>query len=223
MGWSKRRLGEASELFVAFAASAGGPVLDVGAGYGAACLAALQAGATRVIANDLDERHLETLDARFEKKIGRFPREIEFEDGSLAAIHAANVLHFLTPRQLTGGLRKIERWLRPGGKLFVQAASPYQSVWGAFPEEYLRRVEAGSAFPGVMEKVSDYVTHRMRGEMPRSIHLLDDVILRREAEAAGLVVERAWLYRWCGLPRELHLDGRETVGLIARKIHSEAR
>ncbi len=221
MGWSGRKLGEASEQFVTFAAVAGGPVLDIGAGYGAACRAAFEAGAVRVIANDIDARHVEALDARFEIKIGRFPREIEFEDGSLAAIHAANVFHFLSPRQLTSGLRKIERWLRPGGKLFVQAASPYQSVWGAFPQEYLRRVEAGQAFPGVMEKVSDYVTHRMRGEMPRSIHLMDEVILRREAEAAGLVVERAWLYRWRGLPRELTMDGREMVGLIARKVQRE--
>ncbi|MBC7928234.1 MAG: hypothetical protein H7039_21525 [Bryobacteraceae bacterium] len=53
--------------------------------------------------------------------------------------------------------------------------------------------------------------------MPRSIHLLDDVVLRRAAEEAGLTIERLWLYRRTDLPVTLHLDGRESVGLIARK------
>jgi hypothetical protein len=68
-----------------------------------------------------------------------------------------------------------------------------------------------------VEKVSEYCTHRQRGQMPRSIHLLDEEVLRRSAEAAGLVVEAAWLYQRPDLPVALRLDGRETVGLVARK------
>lgn len=221
MGWASERLGEVSELFVECAARAGGPVLDLGAGYGAASEAALRAGASLVIANDLEREHLEALErrlgegerARLRCKSGRFPRQIEFEDGSLWAAHASNVFHFLTPRQVTEGMRKLARWLRPGGRLFVQAATPYQGVWAGFAEEYGRRVERGERWPGLMEKVSEYVSHRQRSQMPRWIHLLDDVVLRREAEAAGFEVERAWLYRRADLPVGLSLDGRETVGL----------
>jgi SAM-dependent methyltransferase len=221
MGWASERLGEVSELFVKFAARVEGPVLDVGAGYGAASEAALRAGAPVVIANDLERRHLEELESRLglverdrlRTKTGRFPRAIEFEDGSLWAAHASNVFHFLTPRQVREGFRKLARWLRPGGRIFVQAATPYQGVWAGFAAEYGRRVAAGNAWPGVVEKVSEYVTHRQRSQMPRWIHLLDDVVLRREAEAAGFAVERAWLYQRADLPAGLRLDGRETVGL----------
>ena len=52
--------------------------------------------------------------------------------------------------------------------------------------------------------------------MPRSIHLLDDSVLARTAEAAGLTVERVWFYQRADLPRELRFDGRESVGLVAR-------
>jgi SAM-dependent methyltransferase len=225
MGWASERLGEVSELFVECAGRAEGPVLDVGAGYGAACEAALRAGAPEVIANDLERQHLEALEARLSErerarlvvKAGRFPRQTEFEDGSLWAAHASNVFHFLTPRQVQEGMRKLARWLRPGGRLFVQAATPYQGAWAAFAEEYGRRVERGELWPGLMEKVSEYVAHRQRSQMPRWLHLLDDVVLRREAEGAGLEVERAWLYRRADLPVGLRMDGRETVGLVAAR------
>lgn len=96
----------------------------------------------------------------------------------------------------------------------MQAATPYQGVWAGFAEEYARRVAAGEAWPGMMEKVSAYVAHRQRSQMPRWLHLLDDVVLRREAEGAGFEVERCWLYRRGDLPVGCWLDGRETVGLV---------
>ena len=222
MGWASEQLGEVSALFVEYAAGAGGPVLDLGAGYGAASEAALRAGAAEVIANDIERQHLEALEARLgpedrvrlRTKTGRFPRQIEFDDGSVWAAHASNLFHFLTPRQVSEGFRKLARWVRPGGRIFVQAATPYQGVWAGFAEEYERRVARGEAWPGLVEKVSDYVAHRQRSQMPRWLHLLDDVVLRREAEEAEFEVERAWLYRRADLPVGLRLDGRETVGLV---------
>ena len=53
--------------------------------------------------------------------------------------------------------------------------------------------------------------------MPASIHLLDDRVLCRLVESVGLVVERAWLYQRADFPRELRLDGRESLGLVAVK------
>ncbi|MBI5085701.1 MAG: SAM-dependent methyltransferase, partial [Acidobacteria bacterium] len=62
MGWGSEQLSPLSELFVEFCRSSlrgeDQRVLDIGAGYGAATLAALRAGA-RVIANDLAGEHLE--------------------------------------------------------------------------------------------------------------------------------------------------------------------
>ncbi|MBI5085581.1 MAG: class I SAM-dependent methyltransferase, partial [Acidobacteria bacterium] len=199
-------------------------VLDIGAGYGAATLAALRAGA-RVIANDLAGEHLEEILIRVPDNdrprlactTGRFPRGLHFEQGTLGAVHASSVFHFLTGRQLEEGLRAIARWLRPGGKLFLQAATPYQAAFAPFIPAFERRIAAGEKWPGWVAKVSEYSSHRQRSQMPRAIHLLDDRILRSAAEDAGLTVERAWLYQRADLPATLRLDGREAVGLVARK------
>jgi SAM-dependent methyltransferase len=227
MGWASAELNTVSRMFVEYCMTELGPadtVLDIGAAFGVASLAALVTG-VRVVANDLDAAHLAELDkrvsdeerTRLELKAGRFPKEIGFDDGTLAAVHASNVFHFLRGRELDGGMRAIERWLCPGGKLFVQAATPFQSPFEAFLPEYARRVEAGLKWPGWIEKVSVYSTHKKISLMPRSVHLLDEHVLRRMAEDAGLVVEEVWLYRRADLPKSLHLDERESVGLVAIK------
>ncbi len=224
MGWASEELNAISSRFVEFSASCEAPVLDIGAAYGVASLAALRAGAT-VIANDLDEEHLRIIEsrtgphdrARLRLKPGKFPRGVAFDPESLGAVLASNVLHFLTGKQLETGIRMIAAWLRPGGKLFVHASTPYQAPFAAFLPEYERRLRAGEKWPGWIEKVSAYSSHRKLSVMPASVHLLDDVVLRRVMEAAGLEVEEAMLYRRADLGHGLALDGRECVGVIARR------
>ncbi|MDX2178838.1 MAG: class I SAM-dependent methyltransferase [Bryobacteraceae bacterium] len=211
MGWEAQELNAVSLVFVDFCAP-DVTALDIGAGEGLASRAAVAAGA-RVFANDL--RTVEIFGAI--SKPGRFPRDIAFDPESLDAVHSSSVFHFLNGKDLARGFRLIARWLRPGGKLFVHAASPYQAPFADFVPEYERRVAAGEPWPGWVPKIARYSAHRKLGQMPGSIHLLDDRVLRREAEAAGLAVERAFLYRRDDLPRSLHLDGRECAGLIARK------
>ena len=228
MGWASERLSPVGEMFVEFCAAGecgeASPALDIGAAFGMASLAALRAGAW-VIGNDLDAGHLAELErraresgllSRLRLKPGRFPRELDFENAALGAVHASNVFHFLTGNQLREGMRAIARWLRPEGKLFVQASTPYQAPFAAFVPEFERRMQAGEKWPGWLEKVSRYSSHRQLGQMPRSIHLLDDRTLRRVVEEAGLEIERAWLFRRADLPSSLHMDGRESVGVVAR-------
>lgn len=223
-GWASNTLNEVSELFVAFCRHANLPVLDIGAAFGIASLAALDAGAT-VIANDLDAEHLTAIAGAANPKharrliliSGRFPRQLKFGEATLSAVHASNVLHFLTGPQLELGFASIARWLAPGGKLFVQASTPWQQPFQAFAPVFEARRESGVNWPGWMENTSEYSTHRRLNQIPTSLNLLDDVTLRRKAEAAGFLVEAAWLYRRRDLPASLFLDGRECAGLIARK------
>lgn len=220
MGWASTQLSTLSREFVAFSSHAPGPVLDLGGAPGIAAAAALAAGAAAVIANDLDGAFFTAIepDPRLTIKPGRFPRALHFEAETLGAIHASNVLHFLPPPQMEEGFRAFARWLRPGGKLFVQASSPYQTPFQAFIPEFERRREAGQRWPGWLEKASEFAAHRQMGQMPRSLHLLDDATLARAAAGVGLQVERAWLYRRADFPRTLHVEGsRETAALIAMK------
>jgi SAM-dependent methyltransferase len=223
-GWASNQLNAVSERFVAHCRSVTLPVLDIGAAFGLASLAALESGAT-VIANDLEPSHLAAIAAavpaahaaRLILLPGRFPRHLRFAENSLGAVHASNVLHFLTGPQLSLGLSAIAHWLAPGGKLFVQAATPWQKPFQRFISVFEARRQAGADWPGWMEKTADFSSHRRLSQIPPSIHLLDDQTLRRSAESAGLTVDEAWLYRRADLPASLFLDGRECTGLIARK------
>lgn len=222
MGWVSGEISELSKAWAEDCRWAGGaPVLDIGSAFGAASLAALRAGAT-VVANDLDAGHLFELQrlagpaARLILKPGHFPKQIDFEAGSLHSVHISNVAHFLSGKLLEQGIRMIARWLRPGGRLFLQAVTPFQSVFLGFLPEYERRVRSGVRWPGYIPKVSAYARHRQFSQMPRSVHLLDEPVLRRTAREAGLAIERCWYFRRADQPRELLLDGRESVGLIAR-------
>lgn len=219
MGWASTQLSPLTEAFVAFAAQVRGPVLDIGGAPGVASAAALNAGA-EVIANDLDADLLSALPRQHPHLSvlpGRFPRDLHFDLEALAAVHASNVFHFLTGNQLDAGLRAISNWLRPGGKLFVQTSTPYQAQFATFIPEYERRLGVGMKWPGWLPKAGEFSTHRQMGQMPASLHLLDDIVLSRAAGAAGLIVERAWLFRRPDFPRTLHLDGRESAALIAVK------
>jgi len=149
-------------------------------------------------------------------KPGHFPKELFFEPGTLHSVHISNVVHFLTGRQLERGLASVARWLKPGGRLYLQAVTPFQAIFEGFWEEYARRVEAGVRWPGYIAKLSVYARHRQFSQMPRAVHLLDDMVLRRAAEAVGLEVEHCWLFQRADQPKEIRLDGRESVALIAR-------
>ncbi len=218
MGWTSNTLNELSEMFVA-ACEPGHLVLDIGCAHGVAALAALERGA-RVLANDID---LEELKARggeslgLEMVAGRFPQELKFATESLDAVHASSVLHFLTGRQLEIGAANIARWLKPGGTVWVHAATPWLGPFAAFGEEFARRREAGERWPGWIENARLFSQHRLLAQLPKSLQLLDDETLRRVFEEAGLVTEKAWLFRRRDLPKSLYGDGRESVGYVARK------
>lgn len=199
-------------------------MLDIGAAVGVATLPALAAGAT-VIANDLDPEHLKEIakavpeeDAgRLVLVPGRFPRYLRFAGESLGAVHASNVLHFLTGAQVRQGMESIAHWLAPGGRVFIQASTPWQAPWREFVEVFEGRRRAGAEWPGWMEDTREFSKHRKLSQIPGSLHLLDEGTLRRECEAAGLEVLDAWLYRRRDLPASLFLDGRECAGLVATK------
>lgn len=223
-GWASNQLNEVSERFVVHCRFVARPVLDIGAAFGMATLAALDAGAT-VYANDLDPAHLAQIatsapQALSDKLIllpGRFPHDLHFAENSLDAVHASNVFHFLTGPQLARGLKSIAHWLAPGGKLFILAATPWQKPWERFVPVFEARRAESDVWPGWMERTADYSSHRRLGQIPSSIHLLDDETLRRAVEAAGLAVTETTLYRRGDLPASLFHDGRECVALIAEK------
>src|SRR5262245_39091772 len=90
MGYMTSTLDPVSLSFIKFAAELDFQVLEIGAAYGVATIPDLQKGA-KMIANDLDERHLQVLKKnipeeckpRLQTMTARFPNEIYLEPESV--------------------------------------------------------------------------------------------------------------------------------------------
>lgn len=222
MGWSSNTLNELSELFVE-ACGPGMTVLDIGAAFGVAAHRALARGA-KVVANDLDEGALEQLaqqrpaGGELELRPGKFPRDVKTGPGEFDAAHASCVFHFLTGRQLEQAAEWLAYGVKPGGRVYVLAATPWMLPFAGFVSEYERRRESGEKWPGWMENTREFSQHRMLSQLPKGLHLLDGDVLERVFGEAGFATERVWLFTRRDLPGSLKVDGRENVGYVGRKI-----
>jgi hypothetical protein len=223
MGYMTLALDPYSRAFVSFASRSELPVLDVGAAYGIATLAALAEGAT-VIANDLDPRHLEILMARtppadrprLHLAPGEFPYQPRLLDGTIGAALVSRVFHFFPGARILSGLRRLHHWLAPGGRLYVVALSPFLLLLREFVPVYQARKARGLRWPGWTTDPACYAP-AFAGALPEKLHLFEPDLLGQALEGAGFTVREARFFRPPDLPEELCLDGREAVGVIAER------
>jgi SAM-dependent methyltransferase len=222
-GYALATLDEYTQAFVDFAATCSQPVVDVGAAYGLTSLPALKAGA-RVIALDLDRRHLDILREQVPLEYitnlttlaAEFPERLPVPSASVGAFMLARVAHFFTPKRFQLAVEKMHEWLVPEGKVFLTAETPYLKNWEAFRPVYDQRRKMGETWPGFIEGVSRYASSRSVN-LPPSMMLFDKDVLERVFTQAGFVVEKLEYLPRPNFPADLRLDGRESVGLIARK------
>lgn len=202
--------------------------LEIGAAYGIATLQALKAGA-KVIANDLDANHLRVLKAAVpeENKAaltllpGHFPEEVALAPASIQTILICRVLHFFTPQHIELAAQKIFEWLTPGGKVFVITDTPYLKGLEAFLPTYEARKQSGDPWPGLIPDLTLY-GHPRTSAVPQMMNLLDPPSLSRVFHQAGFEIEVCQFFERADYPKDLRQDGREGVGLIARKPMKQA-
>jgi len=223
MGYMTSQIDVFSREFVEFAPHAPGPALDIGAAYGVATLEALREGA-RVIANDIDGRHLEILRDRapegdrdrLELLPGAFPEGLKLESGAVGAVLICRVLHFFDGSMLDNAAQELFRWVAPGGKVFVVAETPYLKNFQSFIPTYEARKAAGDPWPGFVDDVMAIAPDR-GASLPPKMHFLDPEVLSRVFRQAGFIIEKAQTFARPEFPEDIQLDGRESVGLVARK------
>jgi SAM-dependent methyltransferase len=219
-GWMTVGLDPYSEDFAQFAGKAPAQVLDIGCAYGVATLQALKHGA-RVLACDIEPAHLDILRqrvpdelrARLETLPATMP-DCDFPAGRFSAVLAARVLHFLDGAAIRQTIGKMYTWLRPGGRLYLVADSPYTGPWAKYADRYEQRKSAGQEWPGF---VDDYVDLLPEGTEPAGhpsfINPLDPDLLERECRLAGFDIMAASFLagstKWS--------TGREHAGVIALK------
>ena len=204
MGYATPELLGPSAEFVEFASHCDKPVLDGGAAYGATTIAALKKGAT-VIANEIDQKFLdlivknEQLTEEDRKhlylKLGKLPKEVDFPENSLGAVHMARVIHFFTPEEIEELFSKIYKWLVPKGRFYVMVSSPYQYCTPNFAETYDKRYNEGVEWPGV---INDFVFNGNGNEStnskPKLHHAIDPRVLFRVATKHGFIIKKVELY-----------------------------
>lgn len=216
-GFMSETMERYSMAFIDYAAICGHEVLDMGCAYGVATREVLERGGS-VTACDMEAGHVEILErempaelrGRLRTAVGELP-DAEFPDGAFGAILCSRVVHFLTGEQIRTSLKKMHRWLKPGGRLFVIADTPYTGFWFSTAPEYERRKADGEEWPGYIDDVAPLLS---REELPagmfRFLNPLDPDILRRECERAAFIVEDAAFTGRAGDP-----DGNQHAGVIA--------
>ena len=198
-------------------------VLDIGAGLGVATLPLLKAGA-RVIANDIDESHLQAITegaaeigqgAALTTVLGIFPEDLTFR--GLDAVHCSNVLHFFRGNEIIAGAQRIYEWLKPGGKMFIQVGTIFAGHIRKLAPEFEQRRCAGVVWAGETDRAKDFVLPKFRHLTPDFMNYLDGPPLVEAFERAGFTTEQAWYYTRHGLPEACMNDGRENFRYIGRK------
>lgn len=214
-----------AEEFIGVAGNSPHESLELGCAYGVATLAALENGA-RITACDMEPGHLQVLESRVPGAsrhrltlvAGTLP-DIDLPENHFGTVFCSRVLHFLEGDAIDRSVRNMFRWLRPGGKLYLVADTPF-GIWRKFIPVWEANVARGERWPGLMTEPSHYLPYEPTNPDEvglKLMNLLDPDLLRRTAEEAGFAIRRTgYIDRndFAGLGR---MDGRENCGLVAIK------
>lgn len=214
-----------AEEWIHFAARCPDPVLEIGCAYGVSTIPALEAGA-RVTACDMEPGHLAILEDQVPASLrpnltcvaAALP-EVDFEHGRYGAILCSRVLHFLTGEQIDESVAKMAAWLRPGGRLYLVADTPY-GIWRRFIPSFEEGKKNGVRWPGMMVGLHNWLPTpgiQKHIDKPPFMNLLDADLLARICTEAGLTVKRATFIDRPDFKGLGSLDGRENAGVLAVK------
>ena len=225
-GYTARELDEYGNFFLAYIQQFSTfSVLDIGAGHGVATHQALLKGA-HVVATDMEPLHLdilkqktpESLLSHLTLEVGKFPQDLSFSSYSFDVIVMFQVLHFLTSEEIEQGMPLLFNWLKPQGKIFLTAISPYMGVLKDFFPIYQKRKEENIPWPGQIENIKDYCRHPCTEVNPDFIHVFDTEVVSKIFQDAGFKIEKVGYYPIHPVAeRDFKNDGRECVGIIASK------
>jgi SAM-dependent methyltransferase len=224
LGMVSTWIDDCAREFINYAGAQTGPVLELGAGYGAVAIEALKAGGT-VIVNDLEMRHLEIiynktpveLKAHLTLMPGFFPEVFTMPHDSLHGCFTSRMLGHLTPVQLRDGLKRLFDSLIVNAKFFIVLGTLHTRTFKYLIPQYEKRVLQGDEWPGYFTGLKKYARYITRPYIPDILNFLDERVLKRELEAAGFVVLKAYSFERTDIPKPLRYDGREGFAVIAQK------
>lgn len=215
-----------AEEFIGVAGASPHESLELGCAYGVATLAALEHGA-RITACDMEPGHLQVLEAKVPPGLrdrltlvaGTLPDIAGLPENHFGTVLCSRVLHFLHGADIDTSVRNMYRWLRPGGKLYLVADTPF-GIWRNFIPTWEANVAAGKRWPGLMEQPGNYLPYPPANPDDvglKLMNLLDPALLERTASEAGFQVRRSGYIDRTDFDGLGRMDGRENCGLVAIK------
>lgn len=223
---SMHELTKYSKIFIEQCKHYKKPVVDVGCAYGVSVIPALKNGAT-VVANDIDATHLDILIERtpqiYLKNLiclnAHFPHELNFHKNSISCVHLSLILSFLNGQEIRIGLKKINEWLHNDGELIIINYTPFIKLFEKFLPQYELNKKNRYAWPGYIADITKYISENQYCKnLPKSIQHFDIETLTNELIQHGFSIKKAEYYTNKNLPQCYKLNGREFVGIIAKKI-----
>jgi len=144
-------------------------VLEIGGGYGFVMGKMLEKYPNTIYhINDLDERHL-FIAAHNISLLNISHKNLEnikFITGDIAkmdikdkydAILVARVLHYVSPEKLKQSTTQFFNLLKPGGRIYIIAITPYVKRYEKFIKEYEDRLARGIPYPGYVNSLRDWL------------------------------------------------------------------
>ena len=231
-GYMVSKLDPYSLEFVEFSSKTTGKAMDIGACYGIATLAALDAGAKSIITTDNEPRHLEILrsqvkaedQAKVQYVIGSFPNDLHFKKNSIAAILCSRVLHLLRPSEIDIALKHIYDWLEPNGRAYIINDTPYVKFSEKSITEFLplheKRKKAGDRWPGYISNIKYYlpIEFHQRALASNYATFMDVDTIGAACKRVGFDIIKAEFIPRPDYPAELLNNGKENAGIIVTKI-----
>jgi ubiquinone/menaquinone biosynthesis C-methylase UbiE len=217
---------EVTQAYLAFAGQTKGTLLEIAAGYGHIVIRALEAGAAKVFANEIDGDQLAIIKSRtpegYSDKLvcclGQFPERLEFPDASFHGIYNARLFHFFDGERIRTSLTKCHRWLKPGGRIFLVNDAVYRTIFKPLIPVYEKQIAAGTEWPGFIADLGSCIPEYLHPEkFPKTMNFMDPTVLTRELNRAGFKVVATGFYPYTGNFAPGRLDGREIAAAIGLK------
>jgi len=194
---------EITSTYLDFVRQTQGSVLEIAAGYGHIVIKALEAGAGKVFANEIDADQLAIIKSRtpveYSDKLvcclGQFPEHLQFVDASFDGIYSARLFHFFDGNRLRRSLTQFYRWLKPKGRVFLVNDAVYRNIFKPLIPVYEKQIAAGDEWPGFIEDVGSCIPEYLHPEtFPKTMNFMDPIVLTRELNRAGFRVVTAGFY-----------------------------
>ncbi|WP_299005757.1 class I SAM-dependent methyltransferase [uncultured Shewanella sp.] len=228
-----KQFSDVSQYFIRDAVNASHTLIDMGCAYGIATLPILEMH-KNIVACDLSQEHLDILKQETPEKLlpyltlkqGDFPYDFSFEKNSISGIHCSYIFNLMTAEAVSLALTHCFNWLIPGGKLYINAPTPYLNGLN-FIDEFQRREANGEPFPGIIDKQSmaSFIQQGLQ-EMMSTDGLLNFLHVFTKESLSKVLIEKGFLidfsqYFDIKIPSQLDPliggNGKASIGIIARK------